>query len=126
MPDGMDQFLWFIIGVFSYRIISSILNYGHMHAFMKSLKQDILKLLFILEEDIRSATELKYEHLRSANVGEEELSAKIKKDKQVTNIWKEVIISRLKTQWPRYYRDLLKFNNWKEAKKDFEDQFIQK
>ena len=42
MPNGMDQFLWFVAGVFSYRIISSILNYGHMYSFMKSLKGDII------------------------------------------------------------------------------------
>ena len=126
MPNGMDQFLWFVAGVFSYRIISSILNYGHMYSFMKSLKGDIIKLLIILEEDINSAAKLKYERLRSSGLSKEDLEEKADKDKQIVNIWKEVIISRLKIQWPRYYRDLLKFNNWKEAKKDFEDQFIKK
>jgi len=123
VPNGMDQFLWFATGVISYRIISSILNYGHMYSFMKSLKEDILKLLTILEEDVKHALELKHEHVRSANSDEEYIKAKIEKDKQAISIWKEVIISRLKTHWPKYYRDLLKFNNWKEAKKDFEDQY---
>ena len=124
MPDGMDQFLWFIIGVFSYRIISSILNYGHMHSFMKSLKDDILKLLFILEEDVQSVLELKHQHLKSSGTDEGEIKERVDKDKQVINIWREVIISRLRTQWPKYYRDLLKFNNWREAKKDFESNLL--
>jgi len=98
MPDGMEQFLWFIIGVFSYRIIASLLNYGHMHVFMSSLKEDILKLLFILEEDIQSAQDMKHRSLRSAKIDENELKETIEKDKQMANIWKEVIISRLKTQ----------------------------
>ena len=123
MPNGMDQFLWFVAGVFSYRIISSILNYGHMYSFMKSLKGDIIKLLIILEEDINSAAKLKYERLRSSGLSKEDLEEKADKDKQIVNIWKEVIISRLKTHWPKYYKDLLKFNNWREAKKDFKNQF---
>ena len=126
MPDGMDQFLWFATGVISYRIISSVLNYGHMYSFMKLLKEDILKLLTILEEDLRQALELKHGHLRSANADEEEMKVKVEQDKQAINIWKEVIISRLKTHWPKYYKDLLKFNNWKEAKKDFKDQLRKK
>ena len=123
MPNGMDQFLWFVAGVFSYRIISSILNYGHMYSFMKSLKGDIIKLLIILEEDINSAAKLKYERLRSSGLSKEDLEEKADKDKQIVNIWKEVIISRLKTHWPKYYKDLLKFNNCREAKKDFKNQF---
>jgi len=122
MPDGIDQFLWFVAGVFSYRIVSSMLNYGHMYSFMRLLKEDILKLLTILEEDLRQALELKHRHLRSASVDEEEIKVKFEKDKQEINIWKEVLISRLKLHWPKYYRDLLNFNNWKEAKKDYKDQ----
>jgi hypothetical protein len=121
MPDGMEQFLWFIIGVFSYRIIASLLNYGHMHVFMSSLKEDILKLLFILEEDIQSAQDMKHRSLRSAKIDENELKETIEKDKQMANIWKEVIISRLKTQWPKYYKDLLTFNNWREARNSHRD-----
>ena len=94
-----------------------------MYSFMKSLKGDIIKLLIILEEDINSAAKLKYERLRSSGLSKEDLEEKADKDKQIVNIWKEVIISRLKTHWPKYYKDLLKFNNWREAKKDFKNQF---
>ncbi len=121
MPDGMDQFLWFVIGVFSYRIVTSILNYGHMHIFMSSLKFDILKLLFILEEDIQTAQDMKYSSLRLSKIDEGELKETMEKDKQVVNIWKEVIISRLRIQWPKYYKDLLNFNNWREAKNSHRD-----
>lgn len=122
MPDGMDQFLWFVAGVFSYRIISSILNYGHMYSFMSLLKEDILKLLTILEEDLNQVIEHKHKYLLSTSLEEEEIKVKIEEDRQKINIWKEVIISRLKLHWPKYYRDLLKFNNWKEAKKEFKNQ----
>ena len=119
MPDGMEQFLWFIIGVFSYRIISSLLNYGHMHTFMNTLKLDILKLLFILEEDMQSAYDIKHRSLRSSAIDENELKETIEKDKQMLSIWKEVIISRLITQWPKYYKDVLNFNNWREARNSY-------
>ena len=119
MPDGMEQFLWFIIGVFSYRIISSLLNYGHMHAFMNTLKLDILKLLFILEEDMQSAYDIKHRSLRSSGIDENELKETMEKDKQMLSIWKEVIISRLITQWPKYYKDILNFNNWREARNSY-------
>tara|TARA_R110002110_G_scaffold50817_1_gene149890 strand:- start:60 stop:443 length:384 start_codon:yes stop_codon:yes gene_type:complete len=122
MPDGMDQFLWFVAGVFSYRIVSSILNYGHMHAFMVSLKSEILMLLFILEEDTEKIVQLKYDNLRSTGSSKDEVEKINERDKQTLNIWKEVIISRLRSCWPKYYRDLIKFDNWKEAKREFKEQ----
>ena len=121
MPGGMDEFLWFVAGIFSYRVIASVLNYGHMYSFMSSLKEDVIKFLTILEEDMKQAQSIKYAYLRSSNSAEEEVEEEIKKDKQRLHIWKEVTISRLKTNWPRYYKELVKFNSWEEGRKDFEN-----
>ena len=90
---------------------------------MNTLKLDILKLLFILEEDMQSAYDIKHRSLRAGDIDENELKETIEKDKQMLSIWKEVIISRLVTQWPKYYKDVLNFNNWREARNSYRNNF---
>jgi hypothetical protein len=60
MPDGMNEFLWFILGVFSYRIVSGLLQYGQLAVLFEEQLNHILKLLDILSKDLDTALEMKY------------------------------------------------------------------
>ena len=70
------------------------------------------KVLSILNTE--TLTEFKDKYPIYKNISNDKLKKVIKLFNE--NIWKEVIISRLKTQWPKYYKDLLTFNNWREAR----------
>lgn len=115
MPDGMNEFLWFILGVFSYRVISGILQYGHLFVLFEQQLNDILKLLHILSEELDKALEMKYDIIRSSGISEEEIKILRQKDEKSFYIWKEMIIARIITHWPKAYKKLIKFNNWREA-----------
>ena len=115
MPDGMNEFLWFVLGIFSYRLIASILNYGHMSLFMDDLRNNVLKLLAIIMEDAAYMRECKYKLMKESGFSEEEIEKSEQSDKKELSVWKEATIARFINHWPRYYKSLLKFNNWNEA-----------
>ena len=52
MPEGMNEFLWFVLGIFSYRIISGMLQYGQLAILFEEQLYHMLKLLDILSKDL--------------------------------------------------------------------------
>ena len=115
MPPGMDEFLWFALGVFSYRIVSGILQYGNLSILFEEQLNHILKLLHILSEDLDKSLEMKYDVMRDAGISEEEIKNVKENDNQLFKIWREMTIARIITHWPQPYKKLIRFNNWREA-----------
>tara|TARA_Y100000310_G_scaffold318917_1_gene373545 strand:+ start:483 stop:869 length:387 start_codon:yes stop_codon:yes gene_type:complete len=117
MPDGMHEFLWFALGVFSYRIISSILHYGHLAVLLEEQLYHILKLLDILSKDLDNAMEMKYSIMKDAGTHEEEIKRIQESDNKSYKIWREMTVARIITHWPKIYRKIIRFNNWAGAMK---------
>ena len=115
MPEGMNEFLWFILGVFSYRIISGALQYGHLAVLLEEQLYHILKLLDILSKDLDNALEMKYSIIKSTGLHDEEIKRIQENDKESHKIWREMTIARIITHWPKIYKKLIRFDNWKEA-----------
>tara|TARA_Y100001973_G_C5176240_1_gene322117 strand:+ start:440 stop:823 length:384 start_codon:yes stop_codon:yes gene_type:complete len=115
MPDGMNEFLWFSLGVFSYRIISGILQYGHLAELFEKQLAHILNVLHILSEDLDNALEMKYSTMRESGVSNEKIKEIREVDNKSYKIWREMTIARIITHWPRLYKKLIRFGNWKEA-----------
>jgi hypothetical protein len=115
MPDGMNEFLWFALGVFSYRIVTGILQYGQLAVLFEEQLYHMLKILDILSEDLDNALKMKYSIMKDMNTSDEEIKDIREIDKESFKIWREMTISRIITHWPRLYKKLLQFNNWREA-----------
>ena len=115
MPDGMHEFLWFALGVFSYRIVTGILQYGQLAVLFEEQLYHMLKILDILSEDLDNALKMKYSIMKDMNTSDEEIKDIREIDKESFKIWREMTISRIITHWPRLYKKLLQFNNWREA-----------
>lgn len=115
MPEGMNEFLWFILGVFSYRVISGILQFGHLAVLFEEQLHHILKLLDILSKDLDKAYEMKYDVMKDAGLQDEEIHLIKEKDTKFYKIWREMTIARIITHWPKLYKKLIRFNNWREA-----------
>ena len=115
MPEGMNEFLWFIIGVLSYRIVAGLLQYGQLAALFEEQLHHILKLLDIMSKDLDNTLEMKYSAMRDAGVHEEEVKIVRDKDNKLLQLWRETTIARIITHWPGLYKKLIQFNNWREA-----------
>ena len=117
MPEGMNEFLWFILGVFSYRIVSGRFQYGQLAVLFEDQLHHILKLLDILSKDLDNSLEMKYSIMKDAGVHREEIKIIQDSDEKLLKIWRETTIARIITHWPGLYKKLIQFNNWREAMK---------
>ena len=63
MLEEYNEALWFFAGVFTYRILSTLLTYGHMAEFVKSVNEQMLRMLGSMAADIAYARHLKYTYL---------------------------------------------------------------
>ena len=117
MPEGMNEFLWFILGVFSYRIVSGLLQYGQLAVLFEEQLNHILKLLDILSKDLDTALEMKYSIMKDTGTHDEEIKIIQDTDDKLLKIWRETMIARIITHWPKLYKKLIRFNNWNEAMK---------
>jgi hypothetical protein len=117
MPEGMNEFLWFILGVFSYRIVAGLLQYGQLAVLFEEQLYHILKLLDILSKDLDNSLEMKYSVMKDAGVHDEDIKITKEIDDKSFKIWREMTIARIITHWPKLYKKLLQFNNWNEAMK---------
>tara|TARA_R110000824_G_scaffold129472_1_gene290708 strand:+ start:634 stop:1017 length:384 start_codon:yes stop_codon:yes gene_type:complete len=115
MPDGMNEFLWFALGVFSYRIISGILQYGHLVVLFEEQLYHILKLLEILSKDLDKACEMKYSIMKDSDLHDEDIKLVQDSDDKSLKIWREMTIARIITHWPKAYKKLIRFGDWREA-----------
>ena len=115
MPDGMNEFLWFALGVFSYRIISGILQYGHLAELYEKQLSHMLSILNILSEDLDNALKMKYSIMKDANVPDEEIKEIQDIDSKLYKVWREMTIARIITHWPKLYKRLIRFDNWRGA-----------
>ena len=115
MPGGMNEFLWFILGVFSYRIIATFLQYGHMSEVFNRQLEHLIKILAIVSEDLDNVREIKYSMMKDAGVSDEEVKGIREIDDNSYRIWREMTIARIITHWPKLYKRLIKFNSWREA-----------
>ena len=122
MPQGMNEFIWFALGIMSYRIVISILEHGHMYNLMVEIKDDMLKLLVVLAEDMEYIRQLKYKYLYDANISTDEIEKIKEVDKRVYKIWKEAVIARMIRSWPKMYRKCLKFHNWDSAVRSIKEK----
>tara|TARA_R110000824_G_scaffold17084_1_gene69862 strand:+ start:2896 stop:3285 length:390 start_codon:yes stop_codon:yes gene_type:complete len=121
MPEGMNEFLWFILGVFSYRIVSGLFQYGQLAVLFEEQLHHILKLLDILSKDLDTVLEMKYSVMKDTGTHDEEVKIIQDTDDKLLKIWKEMTIARIITYWPKLYKKLLQFNNWSEAMKQVRD-----
>ena len=115
MPEGMHEFLWFALGVFSYRIVSGILQYGHLSVLFEDQLDHMLIILHILSKDLDKALEMKYSFIKDTNISNEEFTEIKETDNKSFKIWREMTIARIITHWPQPYKKLIRFNNWREA-----------
>ena len=121
MPEGMNEFLWFALGIFSYRIISGILHYGHLALLLEEQLYHIIKLLDILSKDLDNAYKMKYSVMKDSGLSVDEIQRIKESDDKSYKIWREMSIVRIITHWPKVYKKIIRFNNWREAIKYVRD-----
>ena len=115
-----NDLIWFMLGVFAYRGLTTVLSYGHLVNMMTEINKQCLTLLGIVSADLSLARELKYTNLHKTGIPEEELQEIKRLDDRTFETWKLVSVSNLITYFPRTYKFILKYEDWEGAMAELE------
>ena len=115
MLEKYNDMIWFLVGVFTYRAITTVMAYGHMANFVTSVNQQCLKLLGMVAEDVRFSRQLKYMNLEKSDISEENIEEIKQLDERAFSIWKNTSVGLMLTNFPKTYRYLIKYDDWQSA-----------
>lgn len=111
----LHAIMWYVSGIFSYRIISKMLNYGQAYNMYNEMLVYILYMLRLAYKNHEQSCEYEIEQIRKSGCSEEEISLQIKKNRGFQEMWKSMCIASLINSCPVGLRKILAFSNWDEA-----------
>tara|TARA_R100000008_G_scaffold79259_2_gene60831 strand:+ start:1340 stop:1738 length:399 start_codon:yes stop_codon:yes gene_type:complete len=120
MLEQYNEALWFFTGVFTYRILSTLLTYGHMAEFVKSINEQMLRMLGSMATDIAFARHLKYTYLEETGATKEQVNEVKEIDERSFMIWRTMCIANMHLHCPKIYKNTIKFSDWKGAMEELE------
>ena len=118
----LESGFWFFFGAMCYRFFSVLLGNAYSILAAQTAVDEILKLLFLSEEAFKLIQELKYESLRSIDHSQEEIDKMKEIDEIILSTWQNLTISNLIYSTPKFFRAAIKFSDWEEAKKYFNNR----
>ena len=113
--NGLTEMAWFFGGVFTYRLLATVLSYTHMALFLEEINEQVLKVLGVVSEDIAFTRSVKYLHLAESGLTDSDIEKIRQIDEKTYETWKTTTIYHMISAWPRPYRKMLKYNDWSGA-----------
>ena len=116
MDSSFFSFLmWFVIGAFSYKILSIVFGIViSAHAYHDAVVH-ILKLFSFTEKSFQFALKLKYTSMEKEGFLENEIIDHRNSDELIISTWKIMVIGHILATCPVKMQSILKFRNWDEA-----------
>ena len=112
---AVEAIMWFFGGIFAYRILTKLMNYGYMINIYKETLFSSLMLLKLADENFIRINKAVRDH--SLKRGEDELQAETEytSNMNLLEVWRNLNVATIVQLTPRSYRGLVQFKNWHEA-----------
>jgi hypothetical protein len=120
MGSVLTAIVWATVGAIFYKASSAIISVGRYSIFAKEVVFRCLTLMGSVVEDLAFIRELKYQQLAKSDLEEEQINFIKQVDEQALDNWKENSISIFKNSFPGVLRNIVQFNNWKEAMRELD------
>jgi hypothetical protein len=111
----MYEAIWFLSGAALYQVFSALLRYSQLALFTQELIVSCLSLLVKLHEDAAFIQQLKYKILEESDIPETKVKLIKETDERSLRNWRISVITHFSMAFPRSFRGLVKFSNWKQA-----------
>ena len=115
MIDFIQAALWFFGGVLLHRTLSSFLELGQRAMLARELLDDSIRLAVHMIEDAQSARDLKYIQLEESGCESEVINFSKSVDDLAMKNWQQSFINKMISTFPKQYRGLITFEDWKGA-----------
>ena len=120
MGSVLTAIAWAAVGAILYKASSTIISVGRYSIFAKGVVLHCLTLMGTVVEDLAFIRELKYLQLEKSDLSEEQIDFIKQVDEQALNNWKESSVSIFKNSFPGALKNIVQFNNWKEAMRELD------
>ena len=121
----MSELFWFLLGVFTYKVLFALLHYGYRVTFLTKIKYLAFLLIGRAYQEVLLAQLLKYDAIRET--GDE---AKIKLHKNSDEIfleqWKANAVKTLNSSVPQVYQSAVEIADWKHLMEVMDNYYKEK
>jgi hypothetical protein len=120
MSGVLMAIAWAIVGAVLYKVSSAIIALGRYTVFSRMVLFHSLKLMALIVDEIQFLRGLKYKHMSEVGLEEDQIELIKELDHQALGNWKENAIALIIGSFPGPLRNIVTFNNWKEAMKELD------
>jgi len=111
----MTEFLWFIGGALTYKVLSALLKISYVAIVIKEIQINAIKFLGTAVQEISFIHNLKYKTMAEANISVEQIKAEKLTDEGEYLVWKEEVVKKLHSSIPPTIAANLSFKNWQDV-----------
>jgi len=120
MSGVLMAIAWAIVGAILYKVSSAIIALGKYTVFARMVLFHSLKLMALIADEVQFLRGLKYKHMAEIGLEEDQIQLIKELDHQALENWKENAIALVISSFPGPLRNIVSFNNWKEAMKELD------
>lgn len=102
---------WYVAGIFSYRIMTVILNYAHASIIFERALIECIALLTYGSDNFNALNDATHQINKNKNKEAHE------SNKEHLKLWQEMMILTLITLTPKYLKGLVTFKDWDSAQR---------
>jgi len=113
--NAATAIMWFVAGVFSYRILTKILNYGYMINMYKEILFSVLMMAKLADENFQKGNDYSLDHSIKSGKDDEDVKVDREANEKLLHVWRNLMIGAIIQLTPRHFRGLIKFVNWHQA-----------
>tara|TARA_R100000808_G_C2145145_1_gene152953 strand:- start:1175 stop:1567 length:393 start_codon:yes stop_codon:yes gene_type:complete len=107
--------MWYVMGIFSYKVVAKLLNYGNMINIYQDMLLSVLSVLKMTDDNYRRGNEFLKQASTRAGLEEESIALETENNENALNIWREMVIGAIILTSSPQFRRTIKFKNWNEA-----------
>lgn len=117
MEYALVGFIGYLVGC----AVTNLMTVGRMGMFVEKVGLQVLKLIMAVAEDVEFVRALKYKKLEEADDPASAIRQKNMDDYEFTR-WKKTVVDSYLASFPQTYKkQFVKFSDWDEAVRHFEE-----
>jgi hypothetical protein len=108
----MSEFFWFLLGALVYKVLFSLLDFGHKRIFLTKIKYLAFLLIGRAYQELLLVQELKYKAISYTLKDEQKLKLHKNSDKAFIRGWKKTAVDNLNSSVPFPYQNAIEVEDW--------------
>ena len=108
----MSEFFWFLLGALVYKVLFSLLDFGHKRVFLTKIKYLAFLLIGRAYQELLLIQELKYKAISHTLKDEQKNKLHKNSDKAFLDSWKKSAVHNLNSSVPFPYQNAIEVEDW--------------